>query len=405
MADFLREKYAAAPPEVIIVGGQEALDFWLRHREEVFPGVPVVHLAVSVARLEQVRPLPPGFVGIPIDHDVVGTIEQALRWHPAARRLVVVTDASPWDREWEQRLRALTAQLAGRLAVEFLVGLPIDELQRRLRDLPADAIVYSPGFFVDGSGRAFLPREAVRLVAAASAAPVYGPFSTHRRHRHRRRQDDRLRRHRAPRCRDRAGTARRCGAGIAGAAGGHADGAARRLAAVAALGHRPANAARRCRGAVPHAQLLGVLWPLGAPRRRGRAAAGRIHRRAPGRAAAPAGHGGRAPAKRAAHEPGRPRGRTVDVGVGRRRSAQGAAGARAGALPPPRPVRCSTLPARSSTSTRPTATGSRRSFAVRSRPARTSTSSTASSPPTARCTGSRRAGAPTTARASGCSAW
>jgi len=178
MADFLREKYAAAPPAVVIAGGKEALDFWLRHREEIFPGVPVVHLAVPVSWLERVPPLPPGVIGIPIELDVVGTIEQALRWHPAARRLVVVTDTSPWGREWEQRLRALTAEFAGRLAVEFLVGLPADELQRRLRDLPADAIVYTPGFFVDGSGRAVLPRETVRLIAAASAAPVYGGYST-----------------------------------------------------------------------------------------------------------------------------------------------------------------------------------------------------------------------------------
>jgi signal transduction histidine kinase len=178
MADFLREKYAAAPPEVVIAGGKEALDFWLRHRENLFPGAPVVHLAVPVSWLERLQPLPTDVVGIPIEHDVVGTIEQALHWHPAARRLIVVTDTGPWGREWVQRLRALTAGLADRLAVEYLVGLPADELQRRLRDLPADAIVYSPGFFVDGSGRAFLPREAVRLIAAASSAPVYGTFST-----------------------------------------------------------------------------------------------------------------------------------------------------------------------------------------------------------------------------------
>ena len=179
MADFLREKYAAAPPEVIMAGGEEALDFWLRHRDKIFPGVPIVHVGVSVAWLQQVLPLPPGVIGIPIDQDEVGTIEQALRWHPAARRLVFVTGASSWDRQWEDRLRALSTEFAGRLAVEFLVGLPIDELQQRLRDLPADAIVYTPGLFTDGSGRTFLPREVVRLVAAASAAPVYGSFSTH----------------------------------------------------------------------------------------------------------------------------------------------------------------------------------------------------------------------------------
>jgi signal transduction histidine kinase len=178
MADFLREKYAAAPPEVVIAGGEEALDFWLRHRDALFPGVPIVHLGVPVARLEALRPLPPGVVGIPIDHDVAGTIEQALRWHPAARRLVFVTEDGPWGRKWERSLRALSAGLVGRVTVEFLVGLPTDELLRRLRDLPADTLVYSPGFYVDGSGRSFLPREAVQLIAEASAVPVYGSFST-----------------------------------------------------------------------------------------------------------------------------------------------------------------------------------------------------------------------------------
>jgi signal transduction histidine kinase len=178
MADFLREKYAAEPPAVIIAGGPEALQFWIRHREAVFPGVPIVHLGVSVTRLDALRPLPPGIVGTAVDQDVNGTIEQALRWHATAARLVFVTDASPWGRDWEQRLRAETADLAGRLTIEYLSGLPTDALQRRLRDLPADAIVFSPGLFVDGTGRAVLPLEAVRLIADASAAPVYGSFST-----------------------------------------------------------------------------------------------------------------------------------------------------------------------------------------------------------------------------------
>jgi len=178
MADFLREKYAAEPPAVIIAGGPEALRFWVRHREAVFPGIPIVHLGVPRTQLDVLRPLPSGIVGIPIDYDVLGTIEQALRWHPLARRLVFVTDASPWGRDWEQRLRAETADLAARLTIEYLSGLPTDALQRRLRDLPADAIVFSPGIFVDGSGRTFLPREAVQLIVDASAVPVYGSFST-----------------------------------------------------------------------------------------------------------------------------------------------------------------------------------------------------------------------------------
>jgi C4-dicarboxylate-specific signal transduction histidine kinase len=38
--------------------------------------------------------------------------------------------------------------------------------------------VFTPGFFRDGSGRQYSPREAAALIAAAAPVPVYGPFST-----------------------------------------------------------------------------------------------------------------------------------------------------------------------------------------------------------------------------------
>ena len=175
--NYLRGKYAAHPPEVIIVSATEALDFTLRHRGELFPQVPIVHMAVASTYLQSIPPLPPDVVGTPITYDFVGTVEQALRWHPAAQRLVVVTGTSPWDLEWEARMRAQAAGLPHGLAIEFLAGLPADELQRRLRDLPTASIVFTPGFFRDGSGREFTPREAATLIAASSPVPVYGPFS------------------------------------------------------------------------------------------------------------------------------------------------------------------------------------------------------------------------------------
>ena len=175
---YLREKYAAHPPDVIVAGAEGALDFILRNRHQMFPKVPVVHLAVSSAYLKTIPALPPDVIGTTLTYDFIGTVEQALQWKPAARSLVVVTGTSPWDREWEARLHAQSVALADRLSLEFLSGLATDTLLVRLRALPEDAIVFSPGYFSDGNGRLFTPREAVGLIAQASRAPVYGPFST-----------------------------------------------------------------------------------------------------------------------------------------------------------------------------------------------------------------------------------
>jgi C4-dicarboxylate-specific signal transduction histidine kinase len=175
---YLREKYATHPPDVIIAGAEDALDFALRNRQQLFPHAPIVHIAVPSAHLRKIPLLPPDVTGTPLDYDFVGTVEQALRMRPGARHLVGVTGTSAWDRGWEALLRSQSSILSGRLTVELLAGLPIDELQRRLRQLPESAIVFTPGIYRDGTGRLFTPREAARLIAAASAAPVYGPFST-----------------------------------------------------------------------------------------------------------------------------------------------------------------------------------------------------------------------------------
>ena len=175
---YLRDKYAQQPPEVLMVAPDETLDFVLRHRSELFPRIPIVHMAVNEEYLRSRAPLPADVIGTPLADVFVGTVTQALRWNPRARRLVVVTGVSPWDRQWEARLRARIVDLPPGLSVEFMAGLPTVELQRRLRALESDAIVFTPGYFRDGSGREFTPREAAQFVAAASSAPVYGPFAS-----------------------------------------------------------------------------------------------------------------------------------------------------------------------------------------------------------------------------------
>jgi signal transduction histidine kinase len=174
---YLREKYESQPPDLIVAVGETALDFLLRHRLELFPRVPVVHAAVSASLLPTVAPLPVDVVGVPFESDVRGTIDQALLWHPHARRLVLVTGTALLeDTLWTDRLREEAIHYQGRVTVEHLAGLPTSEIHSRLRTLGDDAVVFTPSYFEDGAGRKILPRDSVEQMAAASTAPIYVPF-------------------------------------------------------------------------------------------------------------------------------------------------------------------------------------------------------------------------------------
>ena len=173
--DYLRVKYRSRRPAIIVAAGPESLAFILAHRSVLFPGVPVVHLGVSSAQL---GPLPADVIGVPIEYDLAGTIDQALRWHPTARQVVIVTGASPIDRMLEARLRAEMVRFQPRATFEFLAGVPDAELVRRLGALKGDSIVFSPGYFMNGDGVEMSPRESAVHLATLSAVPVYAPYDT-----------------------------------------------------------------------------------------------------------------------------------------------------------------------------------------------------------------------------------
>jgi signal transduction histidine kinase len=178
VAAYLHDKYAQRQPRLIIAGGDEALAFAVRQREHMFPGVPVLFAGVELANVQRLGPLAAGVFGVPMRFDFIEGVEQALRWRPHTQHLLVITGTSASDVEWRARVQEEAGHFDKRLAVEFITAISTEDLLQRLRALGDDWLVYTPGYFRDGDGQTFTPRESARLIATAATVPVIGPFST-----------------------------------------------------------------------------------------------------------------------------------------------------------------------------------------------------------------------------------
>ena len=163
---------------MIVAAGEDALEFLLRNRGDLFPGVPVVHMGIDGSSLRRLPPLPLDVVGVPMDLHLSATLDQALRWHPQARHVVIVTGASDRDLEWEDVEREAVTRFSNRVTVEFLSGLPPATVLKRLGELDANAVVFTAGYFQDGDGRQLSPQDSVKAMTAVARAPVYGPYDT-----------------------------------------------------------------------------------------------------------------------------------------------------------------------------------------------------------------------------------
>lgn len=173
----LHEKYKDQRIDAVVTFGEEALSFAKANRNSIAPGAPLVFGAVSeddsrVANLENAT-------GLVSHYDLMTTMKLAMALQPRARDIFVITGASAADREAERRAREELPELGSGFRLHFLAGLPFDTLLTEVAKLDRNAIVFYYWMYEDANGVMYLPRDAVRMIAQASTAPVYGLFDSY----------------------------------------------------------------------------------------------------------------------------------------------------------------------------------------------------------------------------------
>ncbi len=178
LADFLRTKYLGREPDVIIAALAPSLDFVLKYRDNLFPGVPIVFGAIDQHEVEA-RTLGEGVLGIPMTVDLEPTLDLALRLHPDTRHVVVVSGKSRTDAYWTEEARRAFRRYETKLDFVYLTGLPLNDLLGEVANLPDRSVVYYLHVLEDGLGNAYIPADVARRISAAANAPVYGHYSTY----------------------------------------------------------------------------------------------------------------------------------------------------------------------------------------------------------------------------------
>ncbi len=173
---WLRGKYARTPPDVLVAVGADAIEFLADPATTPFPGVPVVFGLVAEGAGAPSRP-PPNFTGATEHFAIRETLDLALALFPDTEHVALAGGASAQDRPLNELLRREVAAAGHPLDVIELFGLPMQELQRRLRALPPRSIVLVVSLFRDGAGRQFVGTQSVPALASASSAPVFTLYS------------------------------------------------------------------------------------------------------------------------------------------------------------------------------------------------------------------------------------
>ncbi len=179
MAEALRVRYQKSPPQVLVAGGADALNFFLKRRDSLFPGTPLIFGGVGL-REKPAHWIAPDIAGVPMSVEIAPTLDLALRLRPKTREIVVVTGSAAFDRSWNARARTDFKPFESRVKVTYWNDLPFAELTRRISTLAPQTVVFYLTYFMEPDGTPLRSSAyALELLAAKSSAPIFGPYDTY----------------------------------------------------------------------------------------------------------------------------------------------------------------------------------------------------------------------------------
>jgi signal transduction histidine kinase/CheY-like chemotaxis protein len=172
LRDLYAHKYALIQFDAIVSSDDNALNFLLKHRDALFPGVPVFFCGINDFHPELIagRQL---FSGLYETYDVPGTFDLMLQIHPQTTTIVTITDNTASGHAFLNRIKRVEPQLAGRIQFKDLHDLSPETIREELVKLPTDALVLWAIYIRTPDGSAISSEASVRMVANASPVPVY----------------------------------------------------------------------------------------------------------------------------------------------------------------------------------------------------------------------------------------
>ena len=171
LSQSIRIKFPGHSLDVVIANTAPTLQFVLRHRADLFPGVPVVFAAAAVPPAVLQGTIP-GVTGIVREPSQVETMELALKLHPGTTRLHVVAYAPAVD-GFRERMQATLAPFAKRVTVTYSEEPTLPEMLATVKALPADSLIFYVRYSPLTKGRVIYPEEMLPEIVRAAPVPIY----------------------------------------------------------------------------------------------------------------------------------------------------------------------------------------------------------------------------------------
>ena len=174
LIEELRDRIEKNPVDLVISLLPGAVSFLLSYGPELFPGVPKVFALPSSRNIQKIKKLKnaviiPGAAG----KDQQKTVERIFSLLPDTQHLVVVCGDSSVDRHYLKNTKRAIASSKRVTKVSYLVGLPLEELWKRVSGLAPDTAILFTTYEKDKNGKKQGTTDVGVRLAIRANAPVF----------------------------------------------------------------------------------------------------------------------------------------------------------------------------------------------------------------------------------------
>jgi PAS domain S-box-containing protein len=171
-SQYLKAKYAAYPPDLVILAFVGNLGIPGRLLPRIFRDTPIIVAGLTEEQI-RVGEFGPLVSGLAQRVNPRASLQLIRRLQPEVRRVVVINGTADIDRQFLNQVKAAAREFEGSLEFDFWENRTMAEIREAVGSLPRDAVILFGRFFRDGAGQAFVSAEAAQSISQLANVPVY----------------------------------------------------------------------------------------------------------------------------------------------------------------------------------------------------------------------------------------
>ncbi len=177
--EIFRRRLGRSRFDVVIGVDNQALEFLVGNRKELFAGVPIVFCSVDDYSGELSKG-EPGVTGVAGDLDFEGTVNLARRLHPGTKHLLILANRhlAAESAAYARLARLIPEKFGDQFRIEYWEDPKLSEVIGRAGSLAPDTVVFDMAFLADEAGKPLGMLSSTRKASEALNLPIYSCWET-----------------------------------------------------------------------------------------------------------------------------------------------------------------------------------------------------------------------------------